>query len=63
MNYKQEIQSILSKNPLPATDMQKLTTLVSLMSEGEGEEGYDETMYGYLVGIHDWRRDYKEFVA
>lgn len=63
MPYKEEIKNLLAEKQLSSSDMQKLTTLVALMSEGEGEDAYDETMYGYLIGVHDWRRDYRDFVA
>jgi len=63
LNYKSEIQKLLKDKPLSVSDMQKLATLVTLMSEGEGDGAYDETMYGYLIGAHDWRRDYREFIA
>ena len=63
MEYNEEIKKLLTSKPLSASDMQKLTTLVALMSEGEGDNAYDETMYGYLIGVHDWRKDYREFIA
>lgn len=63
MNYKDEISKLMLEQKLSVDDQKKLAHLVSLMSEGEGEGAYDETMYGYLAGIHDWRKDYREFIA
>lgn len=61
--YKDEIKKLILEKKLSASDMQKLTHLVALMSEGEGDEAHDETMYAYLSGVYDWRKDYREFVA
>lgn len=61
--YASEIQRLVIEKNLSASDMQKITHLVSVMSEGEGDEAHDETMYAYLSGEYDWRKDYREFIA
>jgi hypothetical protein len=39
----------------------KIARLADYLTQGEEQDAFTETMYGYLAGKQDWKEHYREF--
>jgi len=57
-NYRLAIMQQLAN--INTTDLKKLNKLVATLTAGDDENAKLETMYGYLTGQADWKKDYEQ---
>lgn len=57
-NYRLAIMQQLAN--INTADLKKLNKLVATLTAGEDEQAKLETMYGYLTGQADWKKDYDQ---
>jgi len=58
-----EVNRILLERKYTNEEISKITSLANLLAADEGDDAVIETMYGYLSGHLDWKKDYAEFFS